>query len=176
MKYRLPRYEDKEILKEYVEEHYSNYERSIVASAEMTNMEFTKWVEKVNGNSENGDDNWGMYYQYLAFDDNEKLVGMLSIRFDLPIELREKYGDIGYGVRPSERKKGYASEMLKYALNVCKEKNMDEVIVACYDQNYTSKKIIEKNGGTFYRSIYDDRKINDEWPLKLKFNFYKIRL
>ena len=38
MKYRLPEYEDINILKDYVEEHYSNYERSISASLGMTNM------------------------------------------------------------------------------------------------------------------------------------------
>jgi len=32
MKYRLPKYEDLDILKEYVNEHYSNYERNISAS------------------------------------------------------------------------------------------------------------------------------------------------
>ena len=124
MKYRLPKNDDVDLLKEYVEEHYSNYERSISASNGMTNMNYEQWVEKINRNSEVADDEWGRYYLYLAFDDNDKLVGLLNIRFDLTNELREKYGDIGYGVRPSERRKGYATEMLKYALEVCKEKNI----------------------------------------------------
>ncbi len=41
MKFRLPKYEDEYILKEYVEEHYSNYERNISASNGMTNMNYT---------------------------------------------------------------------------------------------------------------------------------------
>ena len=55
---------------------------------------------------------------YLCFHDN-KLVGLLSIRYELPKDLSDKYGDIGYGVRPSERNKGYATKMLQHALSVC---------------------------------------------------------
>lgn len=61
MKYRLQQYEDFDILKEYVEEHYSNYERSISASNGMTNMNFKDWVKKINRNSEKADDEWGRY-------------------------------------------------------------------------------------------------------------------
>ena len=64
---------------------------------------------------------WGKSLLYLCFDQN-RLIGLLSIRYELPKELSEKYGDIGYGVRPSERNKGYATAMLRYALSVCKEK------------------------------------------------------
>ena len=62
MKYRLPKKEDKDILTDYVAEHYSNLERSISASVGMTNMNFEEWVEKVNRNSITADDEWGRYY------------------------------------------------------------------------------------------------------------------
>lgn len=57
------------------------------------------------------------------------------------------YGDIGYGVRPSARKKGYATMMLRYALSVCKEKGMKKVLLGCYKDNITSVCTIKKNGG-----------------------------
>lgn len=47
---------------------------------------------------------------------------MLNIRYTLPQGKRDKYGDIGYGVRPTERKKGYATHILKEALKNAKEK------------------------------------------------------
>ena len=78
MKYRLPKYEDIDILKEYVEEHYSNYERSISASNGMTNMNYKEWVEKIDRNTEKADDEWGKYFLYLAFDDNEKFDIIVS--------------------------------------------------------------------------------------------------
>jgi len=176
MKYRLPSYEDIDILKEYVEEHYSNYERSISASNGMTNMNFKDWVDKINRNAEKADDEWGRYLLYLAFDDNDKLVGLLNIRYDLSEELREKYSDIGYGIRPSERRKGYATELLKYALDVCREKEMKEVMVGCYENNYGSNKTILKNGGTLYRRSYEEIKLSEEWSISLNCNYYKITL
>jgi predicted acetyltransferase len=176
MKYRLPQIEDAKILKEYVEEHYSNYERSISASLGMTNMNYNEWVDKINRNANIADDEWGRYYLYLVFDDNDKLIGLLNIRFDLTDELRERYGDIGYGVRPSERRKGYATVMLKYALNVCRENDMKYAILGCYENNYGSNKTIQNNKGVFYKNNYEERKLSDEWTIKLKCNYYKIEL
>lgn len=176
MKYRLPRYEDFGILKEYVEEHYSNYERSISASNGMTNMNFKDWVDKVNRNSEKADDEWGRYLLFLAFDNNDNLVGLLNIRYDLSDELREKYGDIGYGIRPRERRKGYATELVKYALEICKQKDMADVILGCYENNYGSNKAILKNGGTIFRRDYEVIKLNEEWSINMICNYYKIIL
>ncbi|MBQ3408101.1 MAG: GNAT family N-acetyltransferase [Clostridia bacterium] len=175
MNYRLPTINDYKILKAYVEEHYSNHERSISASLGMTNMKYEDWVTKVNRNSEKADDEWGKYYLYLAFD-KDKLIGLLNIRFDLTDNLKELYGDIGYGVRPSERRKGYATKMLEYALAVCREKQMTEAIIGCYENNFGSNKTIIKNGGILYRTSYDELKLSDEWTIKLKSNYYKIKL
>ena len=176
MKYRLPTENDYNILKEYVEEHFSNYERSISASVNLTSMKYHDWVEKINRNVNNPDDEWGRFYLYLVFNENDKLVGLLNIRFDLPMELREKYGDIGYGVRPSERRKGYATKMLHYALDICKEKKMPYVILGCYQNNYGSNKTIIKNGGILYREEEESSSLNDEWKINLKCNYYKIEL
>ncbi len=175
MNYRLPTINDYEILKEYVIEHYSNNEKGISASIGMTNMNFKEWVEKVNRNTTSADDLWGRYYLYLVFDNN-KLIGLLNIRYDLTDELREKYGDIGYGVRPSERRKGYATKMLGYALQVLKEKEMKDAILGCYENNYGSNKTILKNGGKLYRTDYEEKILSDDWKVKLKCNYYKIEL
>ena len=176
MKYRLPTNDDYKILKEYVEEHYSNGEKGISASLGLTNVDYKEWVTKVNRNSTQADDEWGKYYLYLVFNDDERLIGLLNIRFDLENSLREKYGDIGYGVRPSERRKGYATEMLKYALKVCKEKNMDYVILGCYENNYGSNKTIIKNGGILYKKDIESKRLSDYWEIDLCSNYYKIKL
>ena len=94
-----------------------------------------------------GDEQWGKSLLYLCFD-GESLIGLLSIRYELPELLSEKIGDIGYGVRPSERNKGYATAMLEYSLLVCKEKEMEKVILGCYKENLASAATIIKNGGT----------------------------
>ncbi len=175
MNYRLPTYDDYELLKDYVIEHYENNEKSISASLGLTNMNYQEWVDKINRNSEVADDEWGRYYLYLVFD-NDKLIGLLNIRFDLTPELSEKYGDIGYGVRPSERGKGYGTKMLGYALKVCKEKKLSYVIVGCYNDNIPSNKIIIKNNGVLYNQDVEKKVLDNNWEIELKENYYKIKL
>ena len=78
-----------------------------------------------------------------------------------------KYGNIGYGVRPTERKKGYATQMLKYALEFCKEKHLKSVIVGCYKDNIASSKTIIKNGGILINEVADAGKISQYYEIKL---------
>lgn len=146
MIYRLPEIYDKTILQEYVQEHYDNNETSISASFGLASCEYTSWVEKIKENAMTGDELWGKSLLYLCFD-NDKLIGLLSIRYDLPESLRNKFGDIGYGVRPSERNKGYATTMLKFALATAKGKGMEKVRLGCYKDNFASASTIKKNGG-----------------------------
>ena len=58
-------------------------------------------------------------------------------------------GLIGYSIRPSQRGKGYASEMLKLALEKFANTSIDNILITCKDFNLASKKVIEKNGGIF---------------------------
>jgi len=146
MIYRLPENSDKEMLREYVQEHHDFGETSISASLGLSSSEFSAWVEKIHRNADASSEDWGRSLLYLCLDNN-RLIGLLSIRYELPEHLSEKYGDIGYGVRPSERKKGYATSMLRYALSVCRKKGMDRVTLGCYKDNPASAATILKNGG-----------------------------
>jgi hypothetical protein len=87
----------------------------------------------------------------------------------LPGELSEKIGDIGYGVRPSERNKGYATAMLRYALSVCKEKGMGKVVLGCYKDNLASAATIRKNGGvlTAENNNYKENKTSQYYSITL---------
>ena len=56
-------------------------------------------------------------------------------------------GHIGYAIRPHERRKGYAAEMLRLALAYAKNIGLESVMLGCYCDNTASKKTIEKCGG-----------------------------
>jgi len=146
MIYRLPKIEDEGIINDYVNEHYKNGEKEISPSHGLILSEYDRWVEKINRNAVLGDEIFGKSLLLLCFDEN-RLVGLLSIRYELPPKLSYIIGDIGYGVRPSERNKGYATVMLKHALDVCREKGMTKVILGCFKDNIASAKTIIKNGG-----------------------------
>lgn len=146
MIYRLPEMNDQSLLQAYVQEHYDHNESSISASMGLTASPYADWVKKIHTNTLSGDAQWGKSLMYLCFDQS-RLIGLLSIRYELPEMLSQRYGDIGYGVRPSERNKGYATAMLQYALAVCKKKGMNKVILGCYKDNPASAAVIQKNGG-----------------------------
>ena len=146
MIYRLPEMSDKELLDEYVREHHDNGEDSITASLGLSSSVYAEWVEKIRRNAAEGDAEWGRSLLCLCFE-GERLVGLLSVRYELPPELSEVIGDIGYGVRPLERRKGYATAMLRRGLSVCKEKGLEKVILGCFKDNLASAATIIRNGG-----------------------------
>ena len=176
MEIRLPELNDKYEIISYIEEHYAHYENNLSASNCLTSTNYEEWVKKTHNNVTIPDKVWGKSYTYLVFDDNEKLIGMLSIRHDLPDKLVQKYGHIGYGVRPSERRKGYATKMLAYALEECKKLGLNKVILGCYKQNIGSAKTILKNGGKLLREVDDIKQINDNYTINLVNQFYEINI
>ena len=85
-----------------------------------------------------------------------RMVGILQIRHTLNQYLLNTYGHIGYGVRPTERRKGYATEMLAIALGKCRELGIEKVLISCDRDNIASAKTILKNGGVYEKDIVDD--------------------
>ena len=173
MEVRLPKINDENEIISYIEEHYANNENVLSASNGLTSTKYETWVEKIHNNVIIGDEVWGKSYTYLVFNNN-KLVGMLSIRYDLSEELVNQYGHIGYGVRPSERRKGYATKMLKYALEECKKLGLNTVVLGCYKENIGSVKTIVKNGGKLAREVDDIQNIEDNYTINLINQFYVI--
>ena len=77
------------------------------------------------------------------------VVGRLSLRHSLNDYLAKIGGHIGYGVIPSMRRKGYATEMLRQAFPVCTSLGIAEALVTCDEHNIASRKVIEACGGVF---------------------------
>ncbi len=86
---------------------------------------------------------------FMAITDDNELIGILNIRHELNDSLIIFGGHIGYGVRKSERQKGYATEMLRLALLKCKDLRLDKVLITCNVDNIGSAKTILNNGGVF---------------------------
>ncbi len=74
-------------------------------------------------------------------------VGAVNIRHCLNEALLLNGGHIGDGVRPSERRKGYATKMIELALEECRKLGLDKVLMVCERTNIGSAKTIMNNGG-----------------------------
>jgi predicted acetyltransferase len=84
---------------------------------------------------------------FLLDNEKNKFLGAVNIRHYLNEILLKEGGHIGLGIRPSERRKGYATQMIALALIECKKLGINKVLITCDKSNIGSAKSILKNGG-----------------------------
>ena len=93
---------------------------------------------------------------FLVKAGEKRILGAINIRYELNPYLFNYGGHIGYGIRPTERQKGYATEMLKLALEHCREKGLDRVLITCNKNNIASANTMIKNGGKLENEVWDN--------------------
>ncbi len=87
---------------------------------------------------------------------DNKLLGMIDIRHELNEYLYNYGGNIGYSIRPSERRNGYAKEMLRLALPYCRDNlGLSKVMISCDVGNEGSRKTILANGGVYENTLHE---------------------
>lgn len=96
------------------------------------------------------------------------MVGAINIRHYLNDYLLKFGGHIGDGIRPTERKKGYATKMIKLGLEECKKLGLDRVLLVCDKDNIGSAKSIINNGGILENEILDGAKIVQRYWIDLR--------
>ena len=104
---------------------------------------------------------------FMAVNEEGHLVGMIDIRHRLNDYLLQFGGHIGYSVRKSERQKGYATEMLKLALEEARKIGIERALVTCYKDNIASAKTIQKNGGVLENEIEEGTHITQRYWITL---------
>lgn len=101
---------------------------------------------------------------FLVNNEDNRILGAIDIRYALNEYLYSYGGNIGYGIRPTERSKGYGAEMLKLALDICREKGMDRVLITCNKSNIGSAKTMIKNGAILENEVIEsNEKIQRYW-------------
>lgn len=91
---------------------------------------------------------------YLCYE-RKRLIGVFSLKFELTESLLKYGGHIGYAVRPADRNRGLATQMLKQGLELSKNFGFKRILCICDSDNYASEKVILKNGGIFENELYD---------------------
>lgn len=118
---------------------------------------YEEWLDFENRLSKKYGESYVPSNVYLGVRKNDnKLVGIIDIKKELSDFLYNYGGNIGYSVIPDERRKGYATEMLKQLLPKCKEMNINRVLLACDKENIGSVKTIIANGGVLENEVKDE--------------------
>ena len=93
---------------------------------------------------------------FLLDIDRNRLLGAVNIRHYLNERLLKDGGHIGDGIRPTERGKGYGTEMVRLALIECKKLGINKVLMVCDKTNPASRKTIINNGGILENEVIDE--------------------
>ncbi len=173
----FPTLEYKNQIEEYLQEFLDNGEYEIAGDGGLDRIKnFDEWLRKVQNDLSEKDieDNRIPATLYLTVRKSDnKVVGNLQIRHKLNEKLLQYGGHIGDSVRPSERRKGYATEQIRLALKKCKELGIDNVLMDCDKTNIGSAKSIINNGGILENEVYVDNELVQRYWISLKKRFAK---
>ena len=165
---RKPGEEDEAAYEEFIREFRDADEKIIPSSADPKGLSFSDWLAKRRRYDEGIDlppDKVPASF-YFLFNGN-RIVGALSIRHKLNDHLLFVGGNIGYGVAPSERRKGYASHMLSQALDICRRIGLKKVLITCDKENIGSAKTIQKNGGELENEVLENGVVKQRYWIEL---------
>lgn len=160
----VPSIKRKEEAYEYIQEHLDN-NSSIHGSGSLYRFvnkdknNYEDWLEKLDRECEIIPDEEKVPARtfFLIRESDNKLIGMINIRLALNERLRNLGGNIGYGIRPTERNKGYNKINLYLGLKICNEYGIDTVLLDADLNNPASWKTMEALGGIRTREYYEDK-------------------
>ena len=121
------------------------FEEALERCLNMKNELYAKSINRVPGKT----------FLLIRKDDN-KIVGTINIRWNLSEKMLKFGGHIGYGIRPTERRKGYNKIQLYLVLLEAQKLNLDKVMLDCSVDNLGSDKTIKALGGIVERCELDE--------------------
>ena len=157
--FEIPSIDRKEDAIDYINEYYQ-YNSEINGSGGLDRFldNYDGWLDKLEKdyNAMPNEERVPARTYFLIRESDNRIVGMINIRTALNERLRKFGGNIGYGIRPTEREKGYSKINLYLGLKVCDEYNIDKVFLDADLDNPASWKTMEALGGKRVKEYYDN--------------------
>jgi predicted acetyltransferase len=143
---------------EYIEEHH-RYNSNINGSGGLDHYvhDYDAWLRRLEEyrNCERNENRVPAETYMLIRESDNRLIGMINIRYALNERLQRLGGHIGYGIRPTERGHGYNEINLYLALERCYEQGLDMVLLDCNDNNPASWRTMLALGGNLIHTWED---------------------
>ena len=152
------------------QEFFDNHEMLINGSELLDKTDqYEDWLKAVaaNTNIETVNVNWVVTDTFFAVDEKDQSIGIIDLRHTLN-DFLKNLGNCGYSVRPSERRKGYATEMLRLLLPIAKNAGMKELYLFVERDNEASIKTILRNGGEHEWNFEFEGKQADIYKISLQ--------
>lgn len=112
---------------------------------------------------------------FLICEDDDSLVGMINLRWNLNENLLMHGGHIGYSIRPTKRRLGYNKINLYLCLLKAQEKNIKKVLLTAYKDNIGSVKTILALGGKLENEIETEKGILGRYWISVDEEIEKIK-
>ena len=130
---------------------------------------YEEWLAAVTANAspETVSPDWVVTDTFFALDEAGRVVGIIDYRHTLNGFLKD-LGHCGYSVRPTERGKGYATEMLRLLLEHARSTGAAELRLSVERGNAPSIGTILRNGGRYVRSFLFAGEEADSYAITLR--------
>lgn len=115
-----------------------------------------KYLDSLLDDEKRPSNRWTGIEYFLIWENDDKLIGMINLRWDLNDEMLLHGEHIGYCIRPSQRRKGYNKINLYLCLLKAKEMGFEKVLLTAYDDNLGTVKTILSLGGVLENKITED--------------------
>ena len=104
-------------------------------------------------------------YEDFWLMDGREWIGKLTLRTTINAKYLHAGGHIGYEIRPSKRRQGYGTALLRMGLEKARERGLQRVLLTCDETNLASRKVIENNGGQLENAV----QVEGQTVLKMRY-------
>ena len=166
----MPSPECKDQIMDYKREFAENHDSMDGTAGLSKTDDFAEWYQALLDNRTEETVHSGLVpaSTYLAIlPSTGRLVGFIDIRHRLNDYLLQSGGHIGYSIRKSERRKGYAAEMLRLGLEKCRELGLQRVLLTCDKENEASARTMLKNGAVLENEVMEGNRVTRRYWISL---------